>query len=480
MRPSLAAGAVLSCATLLAASRVLAADRDPNSVVARAIEQARSDIDEARAKLTARRRTISDERIALTRKVAEMESAVQEKRSAARELLASRDDSDTALAQLRAKAESIEEAVRLARSVLVELRRGTEAALDVADANDLAGGFAEVDRLLAAAENDPRGLAEAASRLLGLVAGHVEDAGRIRRGPGRAIGPGGEEIEGIIVRIGGVQAFFVGMDAGTGTAAPAGIIRVKHGSPRPHFHPLAGSAAEQTARLARGEEAVVPVDLTSGAALRVSDAGRTFADTVRAGGVIMVPIILIGIVCLAFGAWKVVQLARVRTESDAPFARMVGLLRAGDVENAGALARATRPPLGRLLAEAAEHHSASRENLDEIMREAILAELPRLERHLSLLAVGAAVSPLLGLLGTVTGMIHTFSLIGVFGTGEARLLSGGISEALITTQAGLLVAIPLLVLHAFLKRRVNAITDGLEKGAAGFVNAIKIDDDERR
>ena len=107
------------------------------------------------------------------------------------------------------------------------------------------------------------------------------------------------------------------------------------------------------------------------------------------------------------------------------------------------------------------------------MHEAIIVEVPPLERHLAILAVGAAVSPLLGLLGTVTGMIHTFSLIAVFGSGDPRLLSGGISEALVTTEAGLAVAIPLVLLHAFLSRRVRAIADGLEKSAVSFVNTLK-------
>ena len=72
---------------------------------------------------------------------------------------------------------------------------------------------------------------------------------------------------------------------------------------------------------------------------------------------------------------------------------------------------------------------------------------------------------------TVTGMIHTFRLIAVFGTGDPRLLSGGISEALVTTEAGLVVAIPLVLLHAFLSRRVHAVSEGLEKSAVSFLNA---------
>ncbi|MBM4020017.1 MAG: MotA/TolQ/ExbB proton channel family protein [Planctomycetes bacterium] len=89
------------------------------------------------------------------------------------------------------------------------------------------------------------------------------------------------------------------------------------------------------------------------------------------------------------------------------------------------------------------------------METALLAEAPKLERSLSLLAALAGVAPLLGLLGTVSGMIATFDTISAAGTGNPRLLSGGLSEALITTQSGLMVAIPLLLVHAWLRRWVE-------------------------
>ena len=77
-------------------------------------------------------------------------------------------------------------------------------------------------------------------------------------------------------------------------------------------------------------------------------------------------------------------------------------------------------------------------------------------------SVIGGVAPLLGLLGTVTGMIHTFKLVTIFGSGEAHLLSGGISEALVTTEAGLVIAIPVLIAHAYFHRRVKSIIAGLE------------------
>jgi biopolymer transport protein ExbB len=93
------------------------------------------------------------------------------------------------------------------------------------------------------------------------------------------------------------------------------------------------------------------------------------------------------------------------------------------------------------------------------------------ESLLPFIAVTAAASPLLGLLGTVTGMIHTFELINLFGTGDPRRLASGISEALITTEFGLFVAIPALLAHALLARRAQSILARMEKLGVAFVNA---------
>ena len=91
---------------------------------------------------------------------------------------------------------------------------------------------------------------------------------------------------------------------------------------------------------------------------------------------------------------------------------------------------------------------------------------------LPFVAICAASAPLLGLLGTVTGIINTFKLITIFGSGDVKTLSAGISEALITTKFGLIVAIPSLLLHAFLSRKAKSVVDRMEKAAVAFVNAV--------
>ncbi len=126
-------------------------------------------------------------------------------------------------------------------------------------------------------------------------------------------------------------------------------------------------------------------------------------------------------------------------------------------------------PLGRVLAVYHAQPERDTESLELKLDEAILREIPSLKRGLSTLAVFAAIAPLLGLLGTVTGIIHTFQAITLQGAGDPKIMSGGISEALVTTELGLLVAIPLLLLHSLLRGMSNGLVHILDEQSAALV-----------
>jgi biopolymer transport protein ExbB len=113
-----------------------------------------------------------------------------------------------------------------------------------------------------------------------------------------------------------------------------------------------------------------------------------------------------------------------------------------------------------------------REEMENALQEAILKEIPPMERFLSTLGMLAAIAPLLGLLGTVTGMIDTFHVITMHGTGDPRLMSGGISEALVTTMLGLSVAIPLMLSQTLLNRTVDNRIGEMEEKAVALVNIL--------
>jgi Biopolymer transport proteins len=125
-----------------------------------------------------------------------------------------------------------------------------------------------------------------------------------------------------------------------------------------------------------------------------------------------------------------------------------------------------------MLRAGAERLGEPKELVEEVMFEKMLETRLRLQAFLPFVALAASAAPLLGLLGTVTGMITTFKLITVFGSGDAKTLSGGISEALITTEFGLIVAIPALLLYAYLSRKSRAVVDAMEKTAVAFLNRI--------
>lgn len=126
-------------------------------------------------------------------------------------------------------------------------------------------------------------------------------------------------------------------------------------------------------------------------------------------------------------------------------------------------------PLGRILLAAEEVRDAPLDLLESKIDEAILREMPGLERGRGFLKLLAAVAPMLGLLGTITGLIVTFQAISLFGTGDPKLMADGISQALVTTLLGLSVAVPLLFLNSLLNARGNALLQTLEERSAGLV-----------
>ena len=130
-------------------------------------------------------------------------------------------------------------------------------------------------------------------------------------------------------------------------------------------------------------------------------------------------------------------------------------------------------PLGRVLRVGQERAGQDFESLELAADEAVMREVPRLERLQDSVRLIAAVAPLLGLLGTVTGMIETFQAITLFGTGDPKLMAGGISQALMTTVLGLVVAVPLLFLHSLIVARSRAIVQRLDQQSAGLLARIR-------
>jgi len=200
----------------------------------------------------------------------------------------------------------------------------------------------------------------------------------------------------------------------------------------------------------------VAIDPSRGQLLRMLIQTPNVTERVEQGGLVGYLTIALGLLGLLIVAERLVHLgvvgARMRTEakSDAP---------------------SGNNPLGRVLTVYQKHRNTDVETLELKLDEAILRETPAIERGNSLIRVVSVVAPLLGLLGTVTGMIRVFEAITLFGAGDPRLMADGISQALVTTVLGLSVAIPMTLLHSVVSGRSKKLIQILEEESAGIIAA---------
>ncbi len=195
-------------------------------------------------------------------------------------------------------------------------------------------------------------------------------------------------------------------------------------------------------------------------------------ELVTAGGWLMLPIIFSSVVVMAICVERLYTLNGRKISPPHLLATVWKQLKAEGLDSAKLRTLRQSSPLGRILAAGLGNASQGRDVMKESIQEAASHVVHDLERYLNTLGTIAAVTPLLGLLGTVMGMIKVFAEIMAQGTGNASVLAGGISEALITTAAGLSVAIPALVMHRYFVGRIDGIVVGLEQETIKLVDAM--------
>ncbi|HEX2666739.1 MAG TPA: MotA/TolQ/ExbB proton channel family protein [Gammaproteobacteria bacterium] len=196
-------------------------------------------------------------------------------------------------------------------------------------------------------------------------------------------------------------------------------------------------------------------------------------EIIKAGGWIMVPLLLCSVMAVGIIAERLwsLQVARVAPEHLA--AQVWQWIRNGEFTEERMQALRTGSPLGRLLAIGILHRSSEREVLNDAISDAGRHIVHELDRYLITLGSIATISPLLGLLGTVLGIMHVFAAISVTGLGNPTALAGGISQALITTVVGLTVAIPAYVAHRALRGRVEDLVVRMERETMRLMNALQ-------
>ncbi|PIE72144.1 MAG: MotA [Deltaproteobacteria bacterium] len=277
----------------------------------------------------------------------------------------------------------------------------------------------------------------------------------------------GEEQEADIISLGHIEALFTAdKDNGFLLSSPGSGRLIM--SADPGFF-----TSREIAAFFNGDKTTAPLDISGGVAINQLSRKETVKDRLKSGGVLVIPILLVGLIAIIIVLERVTFLSRVRSNTDALMTEVTHLVSEGNYKKA---LETTRPhrnrPTGKVLMVGLVHKGETPEVIEIAMSEALLSQMPRLERFLVTLKVLAAVAPLLGLLGTVTGMINTFQVITIHGTGDPRLMAGGISEAMVTTQVGLAVAIPIMMAASFLGTRVKNLARDMEEKGIALMGAL--------
>jgi biopolymer transport protein ExbB len=195
-------------------------------------------------------------------------------------------------------------------------------------------------------------------------------------------------------------------------------------------------------------------------------------ELVKAGGWLMVPIMLCSVAAMGIIAERFWTLQRKRIAPRNLAARVWRLARAGELDGESLRELRDGSPLGRILAAGLSARDLDRDRMKEQIEDVGRHVVHDLERYLNSLGTIASITPLLGLLGTVIGMIKVFAVITTRGVGDPGVLAGGISEALITTAAGLTVAIPSLMFYRYFRGRVDELVVTMEQEALKMVEAL--------
>ena len=264
----------------------------------------------------------------------------------------------------------------------------------------------------------------------------------------------------------GPETYFQPDDgSGAGTASP------RAGSAYPVTYRLPAWSPQEASAFFQGKPATIIADASGGKALRLKETKGTIFDHIQKGGPVAYAIIAVGILSLAMIAQKIGDLSRLAVDSPQVVHGFLLRVSSGARSQAEQAVKSLSAPVRELFLVGMQYSESPKEILEEHLQSVLLRQRLHYERRLPLLAVIATAAPLMGLLGTVVGMVRTFALITVFGTGNAGKLASGISEVLVATELGLIVAIPTLIAHGFLAHRIQRNLSSLERYALEFVTA---------
>ena len=200
---------------------------------------------------------------------------------------------------------------------------------------------------------------------------------------------------------------------------------------------------------------------------------QDMAGLIEKGGVLMIPILACSVVAFAIFLERLIYFARIKKRGNGLASKIADMLKAGKSKEALDFAKNNKSPMGHVIAQAIDAIGCDRETIETVILNATDEELRDLSANLQTLATIANIAPILGLLGTVLGMIKAFMVIQEMdGKVNASVLAGGIWEAMLTTALGLAVALPTIVAHSYLVSRVDKYEAQLQGGSVTFIKSI--------
>lgn len=460
----------LKFTTIALAAFIAAGTANAQKTFAQVAAESKAALIAAEAELSSLREKIADEKIPISTELTQLESEVLGSRKKRDEMKSLRDNREFSLEDLRKKVKSHNDQNVYLRNTMAAYVKQFSTRIHAAELQDYKEIADEAEQL---AENENASDSDKFTAQLKVVKASLARIRNIMGGTsiqGDAIGKNGMQVSGTFI-LTGPFAYFgdggenIGFAEGDLTNIGFPLV-VNKGVPK--------EVIATIANLTTSKSGMLPVDASEGDALKLALVDETLVEHIKKGGVVMIPLLAMFFVAILLSIMKLFEIKSVKSPKAGTLQRILDSLNSGNKQQALEAANSVDGPFGDLLVAGVEHADQDKELLEEVLYERLLAAQPKLERFIAFIALTAAASPLLGLLGTVTGMIDTFKAITVFGTGDPATLSTGISVALITTEWGLIVAIPCLLCQALLTRIAKGKLGEMEQASVAFVNGLNL------
>tara|TARA_A200000113_G_scaffold54916_1_gene45933 strand:+ start:6241 stop:7704 length:1464 start_codon:yes stop_codon:yes gene_type:complete len=419
----------------------------------------------ALSKLGNVRTKIQNEKIPLATKLSSLEREVEEKRRNLDRLERLKDNKSVSLTALKKEVDGRKTEAQFLSTLGSDYLANFEARLHVAEIErnqekltaikaTLDGDTSEKDKMIARMD------------LLSLSINRIEELLGGTQFDGQALDTKGKVREGTFVLSGPLAYFNEKSGSLTGLTESGRDLK-------PRIFELQDPQASTLRAYFNAPEGTVsnlPVDATLGDAVKVAAAEDSTIEHIQKGGTWAYPIVFAAILSFLIALMKYSRMGGIRVPPISVINGILEKMEQGDENAALKEANALKGPFQKMFTVAVKRSGEGKKMVDEVMYEELLEAQIKLDSYLPIIQVIAATAPLMGLLGTVTGMIKTFKQITLFGTGDAKSLSEGISEALITTELGLVAAIPSLILYAVLTRKSKGILSEMERLSSHFIN----------